>query len=547
MIINYINDLKSEFKNYSYKLFTKDLFAGITVGAVALPLALAFGTSSGASASAGLITGIIAGVIIGALSGASFQISGPTGAMAAILINVSLQYGMEGIFISALISGIILTVFGILRLGRVISFIPNSVISGFTSGIAVVIAAGQINNLLGTSSSGHNLIGHIVYFFNNGFTPDYLTALISLATIALLIVYPKKLNAFLPGSLAVIIIFMLLNIIFRFDVATVGMIPKSLMLDSRLHFSQINPQIVKSLIMPGISIALLGMIESLLCGATASKMKDEHFDGTRELIGQGIGNIIIPFFGGIPATAAIARTSVAIKSGSVTRLTSIVHSIFLVLAMFLFGDLIAMIPMASLGAVLIVTSWKMNDWDFIIPTVKNRIATPLVKFAVTMAATIIFDLTIAIALGMFVAIIMFALNNSQLNIDIKEVDTSKIGGLCHHHKDTKVMYLAGTIFFGTQGQISQAVEGIEAGTTALILSMRGVSSIDDTGISELRDIYHRLNDRDFKVYFCGISPRVKKSLVEHHFLDEIPEYQVCWDAIEAITHYDQSLQEIQTS
>lgn len=542
MINKYLNDLKHEFKNYNTQKFTKDLFAGITVGAVALPLALAFGTSSGASASAGLITGIIAGIIIGALSGASFQISGPTGAMAAILINVSLQYGMEGIFISALISGVVLTVFGILKLGRIVSFIPNSVISGFTSGIAVVIASGQINNFFGTASTGHDLIGHISYFFQNGFSFDYQTTLIGLATIILIIIYPKKLNEVLPGSLTVIVLFMVLNIVFKFDVATVGMIPKSLMLESRLHLNQVNLDAINNLFLPGISIALLGMIESLLCGATASKMKDEHFDGTRELIGQGIGNMIIPFFGGIPATAAIARTSVAVKSGSVTRLTSVIHSIFLVFAMFVFGGFIAKIPMASLAAVLMVTSWKMNDWDFIIPTFKNRIATPLIKFAVTMAATIIFDLTVAIALGMFAAIILFALNNSQLHIDIKDVDTSKLTGLSYHHQDTKVMYLSGTIFFGTQDQISEAIRGIQEGTKALVLSIRGVSSIDDTGISELKDIYEKMDSSDIKVYFSGISPKVRKAFDDHHFLDAIPADRICWDAIEAITRYDHSLE-----
>lgn len=541
MIKNYLIDLKSEFKNYSYQKFTKDLFAGITVGAVALPLALAFGTSSGATASAGLITGIIAGIIIGALSGASFQISGPTGAMAAILINVSFQYGMEGIFISALISGVILTLFGVLKLGRIVSFIPNSVISGFTSGIAVVIASGQINNFFGSVSTGHNLIEHITFFWQNGFALDYQTTLIGLATIILLIIYPKKLNSILPGSLTVIVLFMVLNLIFNFDVATVGLIPKSLLLDSRLHLGQINLDMLTSLMLPGVSIALLGMIESLLCGATASKMKDEHFDACRELIGQGIGNIIIPFFGGIPATAAIARTSVAIKSGSVTRLTSIIHSIFLIFAMFVFGGFIAKIPMASLAAVLIVTSWKMNDWDFIIPAFKNRIKTPIIKFAVTMAATIVFDLTIAIALGMFVAVFLFALNNSQLHIDVKDVDTTKISGLSYHHRDTKVMYLSGTIFFGTQDQIGDAVKDIRDNTQALIFSMRGVSSIDDTGICELKDIYEKLTARSIKVYFSGLSPKVQAAFNANHLTDHIPQEQFCWDAIEAITRYDQSL------
>ncbi len=538
MIKDYFIDLKREFSGYNAPRLIKDILAGLTVGAVALPLALAFGTSAGATASAGLVTGVLAGVIIAIFSGGSFQISGPTGAMAAILMGLAAKYGIEGIFIGALISGVILIISGALKLGRLVTFIPAAVITGFTSGIAIVIAMGQIDNFFGVSSSGEGIIAKFGSYFSNGFHPETVTMIIGLATVMFLAFYPKKINNLLPGSLVVIIISMILNIIFKFDIATVGAIPKSLLLQSHLSFSDLSPDIIGELMIPGISIAILNMTESLLCGATASKMKNEGFNGSRELIAQGIGNIIIPFFGGIPATAAIARTSVAIKSGGITRLTSVFHSLLLLMSMLVLGQFIAQIPLASLAGVLIVTSWRMNEWDAIKEMFDKKIKTPIIQFAVTMIATVVFDLTVAIFAGVMISIIMFAFNNTKLHIDVRDVDVNRIDGLNHHHEKTKVMYLSGTIFFGNQSQITKAIESIDDHTDALILSMRGVASIDDNGVKELEEIFTNLTAKNINVYFSGMSQKVLIELERHSFLGKISEERICWDAADAIIRYD---------
>ncbi len=538
MIKDYFIDLKREFSGYNAPRLIKDILAGLTVGAVALPLALAFGTSAGATASAGLVTGVLAGVIIAIFSGGSFQISGPTGAMAAILMGLAAKYGIEGIFIGALISGVILIISGALKLGRLVTFIPAAVITGFTSGIAIVIAMGQIDNFFGVSSSGEGIIAKFGSYFSNGFHPETVTMIIGLATVMFLAFYPKKINNLLPGSLVVIIISMILNIIFKFDIATVGAIPKSLLLQSHLSFSDLSPDIIGELMIPGISIAILNMTESLLCGATASKMKNEGFNGSRELIAQGIGNIIIPFFGGIPATAAIARTSVAIKSGGITRLTSVFHSLLLLMSMLVLGQFIAQIPLASLAGVLIVTSWRMNEWDAIKEMFDKKIKTPIIQFAVTMISTVVFDLTVAIFAGVMISIIMFAFNNTKLHIDVRDVDVNRIDGLNHHHEKTKVMYLSGTIFFGNQSQITKAIESIDDHTDALILSMRGVASIDDNGVKELEEIFTNLTAKNINVYFSGMSQKVLIELERHSFLGKISEERICWDAADAIIRYD---------
>ncbi|MEG0457546.1 MAG: SulP family inorganic anion transporter, partial [Oscillospiraceae bacterium] len=333
MIKQYVKDLRLEFKGYNGNKFGKDLFAGLTVTAVALPLALAFGVSSGANAAAGLVTAIIAGLIISLFSGASYQISGPTGAMTAILFVVVTEYKLQGVFIAGVIAGLILLICGFLKLGKLVYCIPKPVVTGFTSGIAIIIILGQLDNILGMKLIGENSFEKIVYSINNSNSINLTTIVITICVILFMVFFPKKLNKYFPSSLAVIIICVIFNYIFNFNVPTIGEIPKTIFLENRLDFSNIDINMIKGLITPAISIAALGMVESLLCGASAGNLKGEKMNADRELVAQGIGNIIIPFFGGVPATAAIARTSVAIKSGGQTRLTGIIHAIGLIASM----------------------------------------------------------------------------------------------------------------------------------------------------------------------------------------------------------------------
>ncbi len=264
--------LRREFKGYNGRVFFKDLLSGVTVAAVALPLALAFGVGSGATAAAGLVTAIIAGLVIGGLSGGSYQISGPTGAMTAILVSLVAQYGLQGIFIACLISGVLLVLAGIFKLGRLVSFIPLAVVTGFTSGIAVIIALGQVDNLTGLTSHGTESIEKIVSYFTHPQIPDLPALLVGGAVILLMAVYPKKWAQYCPGSLAAIVLATAANIVFRLPVAGVGDIPRTLFLQERLDLSTLTLPRLQGLFMPAVSIAALGMIESLLCGACGGRM-----------------------------------------------------------------------------------------------------------------------------------------------------------------------------------------------------------------------------------------------------------------------------------
>lgn len=542
MFKDYVLDLKREFKGYNSKTLVKDMLAGLTVAAVALPLALAFGVSSGADAGAGLITAIIAGIMIGLLSGASYQISGPTGAMSAILIGLSTTYGLQGVFLASFLSGCMLVIASLFKFGKIVSFIPTSVITGFTSGIAIIIALGQIDNFFGTVSMGENALEKLWSYTSLGFPIDLQTVFFGVLVVIIMLIWPQKWGQYCPSSLAGIIIALIFQLILKFDVAQVGAIPTTLFPESRLSFGQMSLGQISQLMLPALSIAALGMIESLLCGASAGKMKNEKINADRELMAQGIGNMIIPLCGGVPATAAIARTSVAIKAGGQTRLVSVFHSIVLLISMFVLGPLMSKIPLSALAGVLMMTAWRMNDWKEIKTIFSNKVKTNISQYLITMLATVVFDLTVAIVIGVMVSMILFVLNNSHLHVSMRDVDKDRIGkDLQHHHQKTRIIYLSGPIFFGTQDQMTQALEELDPSTEAIIFSMRGVPSIDDSGIHEFFDIVDKCRQNNCHIYLSGLQEEVMCQMERHHFIEYIGGDNICWDTVTALELLDQQL------
>jgi len=496
---NYLARLKAEFKGYSAVSFSKDLLAGITCTAVALPLSLAFGVSSGADAAAGLVCAIIAGVVIGGLSGASYQISGPTGAMAAILTSLCAQYGLQGLFVAGFLSGLLLLLFALFKVGSLVSSIPKPVVTGFTSGIAVVIAHGQLDNVFGTHAKGIGVVAKLSSYFTLGFHPSAIPVMFTALAVLVMVFWPKRLGRIIPGSLCAIIICLILELVFGFECAVVGTIPRTLITSDRLRFSLLADTSLWTFFPPALSIALLGMIESLLCGASAGKMKGEKLDATQELFAQGVGNLIIPFFGGIPATAAIARTSVAIKSGGVTRLVSIIHSIGLLLSMFLFSSLMEQIPLSALAGVLLVTAWRMNEWPAIKVIFSKRIKTSIAMFLTTMVTTVVFDLTIAIVAGVGISVILFV---------VKERRTLTI--TVTTEADEKLVTVKGHLFFATQDKLIETVRALKAeGAKRITISLAGVHDIDHSEADELESICLDLEKSGINVSLEGVNPEVR--------------------------------------
>lgn len=539
MFKKYISDLKNEFRGYNGKKLSQDLMAGLTVAAVALPLALAFGVSSGADAASGLVTAIVAGIVIGILSGASYQISGPTGAMAAILLSVSAKYGITGVLTAGFLSGAILIVAALCRVGKLVSYLPAPVITGFTSGIAIIIALGQIDNFFGTHSVGENQISKIASYFTGegSFDPNWWAVMFGGLVVLIMVIYPKKWNAIVPSSLVGIIVALIVNMVFfeQGTVAEVGAIPSSLITDDSIIRKGFDFANITSLIMPAVSIAALGMIESLLCGASAGKMKGERLDASRELVAQGIGNMIIPLLGGVPATAAIARTSVAIKSGGQTRLVSVFHSIVLILSMFLLGGVMSRIPMAALAGVLMVTAFRMNDWAAIKSIFGKKFKSSISQYVITMAATVVFDLTIAIVIGVVAAMIVFVVKSSELRVTSSDIDEDKLRGKVKsgHHEEFKVVYVSGPLFFGTQEKLINQLEALE-GNPQVILSMRGVPTADDISLAELERLYNTLRKKGTQISFTGVQTAVGEMMDRAGFRERIGEEHFYWDAVAAI-------------
>lgn len=538
LITNYGKRLKHEFKGYNAKKFSKDLLAGITVAAVALPLALAFGVSSGATAAAGLVTAIISGIVIGGLSGASYQISGPTGAMTAILASLVAQHGIQGVFIASMLAGILILLCGIFKLGGLVSYLPMPVITGFTSGIAIIIAFGQINNLTGLTSSGTTTIAKVKSYFTLAQHFDMTTFLVGLAVIVFIFLFPKKINQYCPSSLIAIILATIVTAVFKLDTPAVGDIPKTLFLEDRLDIASIDFSKIGQFIVPAVSIAALGLIESLLCGASAGRMKDEKLDADIELVAQGIGNIIMPFFGGVPSTAAIARTSVAIKSGGQTRLVSVIHAVVLLLSMFVLGGVMSMIPLSALAGVLITTAWRMNDWKAIKGIFGRKIKTSIFQFLLTMIATVIFDLTIAILIGVAFSLIMFIVKVSDMQVSVAEVDTNRLDtdkADAEKLRYTCVVYLSGPLYFGTCNKLEEKITALGENYN-VIFSMRGVNIADVSGIEALREYCEKMVSQGKMIYFSCVNKDVMTMMERCGFKERFKYDMYFWSTDKVFEH-----------
>jgi len=536
--LSYFQLLRREFTGYSLTKFRLDLLAGLTVGAVALPLALAFGVASGADAAAGLVTAILAGLIIGGLSGAPYQISGPTGAMSAVLILAAQRYGLEGVWVIGVLAGLMILLIGLFRLGRFIAYIPAPVITGFTAGIAVIIFVGQIDNFLGVKTPGAESTAlKILGYFRGGFLPDGRVVLIGALVVLAMIFWPPKWGRLVPGSLAGIVLATGITIVTGWDIPAIGSIPRAILLEARLTLDQIPWAELPNFIAPAVSIAALGAVESLLCGAVAAKMTGIRLHANQELIAQGIGNLLIPFFGGVPATAAIARTSVGIKSGGQTRVVSIVHSLMLLASALLLAPVLARVPLAALAGVLMVTAYRMNEWEAIRFMFKNRFKTGILTFLITLVATVALDLTQAILIGVVISAAIFINRVARLNITVEKVNPEKmrargmdIRGNCPH---LEVAYLTGPLFFAATGMFNEVLARRER-VHVLILSMRAVPLIDLSGIEAMTGLLEKMKHENQVLMLSGVQPGVLEMLHRAGLHAQIGEDHIFWSSDQAI-------------
>jgi len=516
--------LVSTLKNYSFDKFKNDLVAGIVVGIVALPLAIAFGIASGVSPTVGLITAIIGGFIVSAAGGCTVQIGGPTGAFIVIVYNIIANFGLEGLAVATLMAGLILVALGIFRLRTVIKFIPYPIVVGFTAGIALTIFSTQINDFfgLGLKNVPSEFIPKWGMYLSNFGNVDWITLGVGLAALAIIIVTPK-ISRRLPGALiAIIVVTLVVSLVPGLHVETIGDRFGSLSTDiPEPHGFELSMATINRLLPSAFTIAILGAIESLLSATVADGVTGTRTTSNTELIGQGMANIIVPFFGGIPVTGAIARTMTNITNGGRTPVAGLVHAIVLFLIFLFLMPLINLIPMACLAAVLIVVSYNMSGWRTIRAIFHNP-KSDISVLVLTFLLTVIFDLTIAIEMGLLLAVILFlrrVMENTEIKVYSEQLDIAEGSETTHHemlnvNPGVEDYEIDGPFFFGVATKFDELMRTtIGEKPKVRIIRMRKVPFIDSTGIHNLEVLIKSSHDENIQVVLSGVRENVRAALV----------------------------------
>lgn len=503
----------SSIKNYSKQQFSKDLFSGIIVGIVALPLAIAFAIASGVAPEKGLITAIIAGFLISFLGGSKVQIGGPTGAFVVIISGVLAKYGIEGLIISTILAGIFLIIFGLFRFGSLLRFIPHPLIVGFTAGIAIIIFSTQIPEAFGLSNveASESFIGKWINYIKAFPTINYLAVIITVSTIVISLFF-NKISKKIPGSFVAIIIITV--VVFIFDIPVDTIETRFGEISGKFSFTvpHINFTNLKDYLSPAITIALLGAIESLLSAVVADGMIGANHKSNTELIGQGIANIVAPFFGGIPATGAIARTATNIKNGGRTPVSGMIHALLLLLIMLVFGPWAKLIPMSCLAGILIVVSYNMSGWRSFISIFKSGMSDILILLT-TFILTVVVDLTVAIQIGMILAAILFMKRMADNGLSILKENYADIAeNYTDIPKEIEIYEITGPFFFGAAKHYAEVIKNHKDTTKILIIRMRHVPFMDSTGLYNFKEAIKVLQNKQKKIFLSGVQEPVLNAL-----------------------------------
>ncbi len=522
--IDFKPKLVSALSHYSMEKFKADLIAGIVVGIVALPLAIAFGIASGVSPTVGLITAIIGGFIVSAAGGCSVQIGGPTGAFIVIVYNIIANFGLEGLAVATFMAGLILVALGVFRLGTVIKFIPYPIVVGFTAGIALTIFSTQINDFLGLGLKNvpSEFLPKWGMYLSNLGNINWTTLAVGLAALAVIILTPKV-SRRLPGALiAIILVTAVVTLVPGIEVETIGDRFGSLPTDiPQPHGFELTMANINRLLPSAFTIAILGAIESLLSATVADGVTGSRTNSNTELIGQGMANIIVPFFGGIPVTGAIARTMTNITNGGRTPVAGIIHAVVLFLIFLFMMPLINLVPMSCLAAVLIVVAYNMSGWRTIRGILHNP-KSDISVLAVTFLLTVIFDLTIAIEMGLMLAIILFlrrVMENTEIKVyseqlDIAEGSETTVHEVLNVNPGVEVYEIDGPFFFGVATKFDEMMRStLGRKPKVRIIRMRKVPFIDSTAIHNLEILIKSSQEEGIHVVLSGVKDNVRKALV----------------------------------
>ena len=546
-------------KNYNKNTFMSDLMAGVIVGIVALPLAIAFAIASGVSPEKGIVTAIIAGFIVSFLGGSKVKIGGPAGAFIVIVYGVIQQYGLAGLTVATMIAGVLLILIGVFKLGTVIKFIPYPVVIGFTSGIAVTIFTTQMADVFGLNFGGETVpgdfIGKWMLYFRHLDTINWWDAGVCVISVLIIALTPQV-SRRIPGSL-VAIIFVTVGVWVMktyFGITGIDTIGDRFSIDSHLPKAVIPAldwEAIKNLFPIAVTIAALGAIESLLSATVADGMISDHHNSNTELIALGIANMVTPLFGGIPATGAIARTMTNINNGGRTPVAGMIHAVVLLLILLFLMPLAQFIPMACLAGVLVVVSYNMSGWRTFKALLKNP-KSDVTVLLITFFLTVIFDLTVAIGVGLLLACILFmrrVMETTEISVIKNEIKVQDESGIHSYDegltipKGVEVYEINGPYFFGVATQFEELMDEFRDKSKVRIIRMRKVPFIDSTGIHNLANLCEMSSKRKITVVLSGVNPKVHSALQKANFYNILGEKNICPDINVALARANELLKE----
>jgi SulP family sulfate permease len=514
-------------RGYTGEDFRADLGAGATLGVVALPLSMALAIASGAPPQHGLFTAIVGGIVIALAGGTMHSVSGPTAAFVILLAPITTRFGLSGLLMASLMAGVVLVAMGLFRLGRLIQFIPYPVTTGFTAGIAIVIAVLQLGDLVGLGSlEGEHIWDRIADFgsrLDEARWPDLAVGVITLVT---MIVFPKFTRR-IPAPLVALVLAAIVGVAFTRlgpDVATIGTrfggipaVPPLPLLPWDVD-SGISPSLLMELAPSALAIAMLGAIESLMCAVVSDGMTGSRHDPDSELVGLGVGNIIVPFFGGFAATGAIARTATGIRSGGRTPLSTVIHSLFLLIAMLALAPLLGFVPMAGMAGLLLVVAWNMSDASHFIRMVRISPRSDVSVLLVCFALTVIFDMVVAVAVGVVLAAFLFM--RRMVEISGARLIGGEEGHLVQGLPPGVIFYdIAGPLFFGAAEKALAALGVVESGVHTVIIDFEDVPAIDATGMVALESMITKLNGHNIKVVMAKLNPQPRRVIERAGFVE----------------------------
>ena len=525
--------LLTSLKNYNRSQFVKDVTAGIIVAIIALPLSIALALASGVGPEAGIFTAIVAGFVISALGGSSVQIAGPTAAFATIVAGIVAKNGMDGLIIATILAGVFLILMGLCHFGSLIKFIPYTITTGFTSGIAVTIVIGQLKDFFGISYPNGvkpiETVEKLRAFFENFFTFSLDALIVGGVSLAILILAPYVLKK-VPGSLPAVIVGILMVRFLSLKVATIGnlyTISNSL---PTLHIPTMSLSMIRDALPNAFTIAVLAAIESLLSCVVADGMINGKHRSDMELVAQGAGNIASALFGGIPATGAIARTAANIKNGGRTPIAGIVHSITLVIVLVVLMPFAGMIPMPTIAAILFVFAYNMCQWRTFVHLIRTAPKSDIIVLLTTFILTVVFDLVVAIEIGMVLACLLFIKRMSEethvdswtyVDDDTPDVDEH----LRRLPLQIRVYEITGPLFFGAADAIEHIV--VKDFTTCLILRMRSVPALDSTALNALQNLTKVCESKGITLVFSHVNEQPMKVMVKSGFVDLVGKDNFC--------------------